>query len=312
MPIRLLFFFAFLCGTYVLRAQHGNDHQKRELGNFLSLRAGAIVHSFNEADSSISSAENIIDDTKGDAGMWRILRKRRSRTMNYPQWVIIELPTEETISSMLFALDHLEARYACVKDVSIEFSTEGPDKGYIRVAREIIQHNRTHQLISLPTTGVRWIRITIRSNWGNPHVMEFARIYGYNDIALDNYEYILSQKGRIDLNNIYFEQNSAIITQESYPVIEMLALVLQNNADWKIKIEGHTDGDGTHDFNLKLSLRRAEAVLDALAMAGVNRQRLDALGLGATQKVISDEANEKDKAANRRVSISIERNSEKE
>lgn len=307
MPIRLLYLFAFCLGTHFLIAQDRNDHKERELGNFLSLRAGAVIHSYNIADSSVWKTENIIDDTERAEGVWRVIKRRGSKNQHYPQWVVIELPSEEIISSMLFALENLKAKYACAKDISIEFSTEGPDKGYTRVAREIIQHNRAYQLISLPTMGVRWIKISVRSNWGNPYVMELGRIYGYNDVALDNYEYILSQKGKLDLDNIYFEHGSAIITQESYPVIEMLALVLRNNLDWNIKVEGHTDGDGTHDFNLKLSLRRAEAVLDALAMAGVNRKRLDALGLGDTQKIEKNEHSDKAKAANRRVSITIER-----
>ena len=287
-------------------AQDG--HEERELGNFLSLRAGAIIHSYSHADSSVWKCENLIDDTQGAKGIWRVINKKDSKEPHYPQWVIIELPSEEVISSMLFGLDNLKARYACAKDVTIEFSSESPTSGYERVAREIIQHNRSTQLISLPTQRVRWVKITVRSNWGNPYLMELGRIYGYNDVALDNYEYMLSAKGKLDLDNIYFEQNSAIIKQESYPVIEMIALILKNNPDWNIKIEGHTDSDGTHTYNLKLSLRRAEAVLDALAITGVNRKRLDALGLGDTQKIIKDDTGDEDaKAANRRVTITLER-----
>lgn len=301
----LLFSFLFLIGFSLSYAQEG--HTDKELGNFLSLRAGAMIYSYSKTDSSIWRCKNIIDDTKEEKGTWRVVSKKPGENVHFPHWMIIELPAQEVISSMLFSLEHLTGKYACAKDVTIEFASDGPNGNYTRVAREIIQHNRKYQLISLPTTSVRWIKVTVRSNWGNPYFMEIGRIYGYNDVAMDNYEYLLGQKGKLDLDNIYFEQGSAIIKQESYPVIEMLALILKNNPDWNIKVEGHTDGDGTHTYNLKLSLRRAEAVLDALAISGVNRKRLDALGLGDTKKVIKQEGTEKDKAANRRVSITLER-----
>lgn len=307
----LTFLLIFCMSSYTVFAQDDYGHATKELGNFLSLRAGAMIYASSKTDSSVWECKNIIDDMKGEQGVWRVISKKSSRYPKYPQWVIIELPSEEVISSMIFALDKLTGKYACAKDVTIEFSTDGPEEGYTRVAREIIQHNRSFQLISLPTMGVRWIRITVRSNWGNPYLMEMGRVYGYNDVAMDNYEYLLSQKGKLDLDNIYFEQGSAIIKQESYPVIEILALILKNNPDWNIKVEGHTDGDGSSSFNLKLSLRRAEAVLDALAISGVNRKRLDAIGLGESRKIVKNESSESDKAANRRVTITLERSNGK-
>jgi outer membrane protein OmpA-like peptidoglycan-associated protein len=53
-------------------------------------------------------------------------------------------------------------------------------------------------------------------------------------------------------------------------------------------------------------MRRAEAVLDGLVMAGINRKRLSAVGKGATEK-IAKEVTEDDKALNRRVVIALTR-----
>ena len=309
-----LFVFAFIFGTSVLQAQGGSGdiHDTPELGNFLSSRAGAKVVSCSGTDSTDWMVKNIIDHHKGGAGTWRVKTfNKKTKKQVFPQWVVIELPVVETLSSMLFTTTHITGKYACPKTVQIEFSVESDSTGFERVAYETIQHNKPEVFISLPTTEVRWIKITVLGNWGNPYFMEMGRVYGYNDVSLDNYSMILESEKTLDLHNIYFEKDNTIIRNESLPVIEMLAHVLRTNPEWYIAIEGHTDGDGTDRHNLELSQHRAEAVLDALVMAGVDRERLKAVGKGESQKKVSEEKNEEDKAKNRRVVISLERRAHK-
>lgn len=282
-------------------------HFKRELGNFLSMRAGAKIIACSGTDSTDWMIHNIIDDTKDGDGAWRVrIWDEKKKTTIFPQWFVIELPIVETISSMLFANDFLTGKYACVKNITIEFSTESATEGYEKVAFEVIQHNKSTAYVSLPTSDVRWIRVTAKNNWGNPYFLEMGRVYGYNDVAMDNYAMMLESKKKLELRNIYFEKDNTIIRQESLPVIETLAYILRSNPEWHIAVEGHTDGDGTHNHNINLSMRRAEAVLDGLVMAGINRNRLSAVGKGATEK-IAEEVTEDDKALNRRVVIALNR-----
>ncbi|MFT6961576.1 MAG: outer membrane protein OmpA-like peptidoglycan-associated protein [Flammeovirgaceae bacterium] len=303
----ILFLFSFKA-----LGQDEEPHRRRELGNFLSMRAGAKIIACSGTDSTDWMIHNLIDDTKDGEGSWRVkIIDKKKKTTVFPQWFVIELPIVETISSMLFATDHLTGKYACVKNLTIEFSTESPTKGYEKVAFEVIQHNKATVYVSLPTSDVRWIRVTAKSNWGNPYFLEMGRVYGYNDVAMDNYAAMLEDNKELQLRNIYFEKDNTIIRQESLPVIEMLAYILRSNPDWHIAIEGHTDGDGTHNHNISLSMRRAEAVLDGLVMAGINRQRLSAVGKGATEKLIK-EITEDDKARNRRVVIALTRSDQQE
>lgn len=73
-------------------------------------------------------------------------------------------------------------------------------------------------------------------------------------------------------------------------------------ADKKVIVAGHTDSIGSRAYNLDLSRRRADALVDYLAQNGVDRSRLDARGFGFDQPLPNTSAKA---AANRRVEISV-------
>ena len=72
----------------------------------------------------------------------------------------------------------------------------------------------------------------------------------------------------------------------------------------RIRIEGHTDSDGSDVYNLKLSQSRAESVRASLIERGVEDGRLLAVGFGEQQPVAPN-TTEDDKARNRRVEFII-------
>jgi len=67
-----------------------------------------------------------------------------------------------------------------------------------------------------------------------------------------------------------------------------------------LRIEGHTDNVGVADYNLRLSQRRAAAVAQALAGAGMPAEMLRVRGFGK-DKPVADNASEAGRARNRRV-----------
>ena len=69
-----------------------------------------------------------------------------------------------------------------------------------------------------------------------------------------------------------------------------------------MRIEGHTDSDGTPEANLKLSEKRAAAVKNYLVKKGVSADLLTAVGKGDTSPVADNETSE-GKAQNRRTEI---------
>ena len=88
---------------------------------------------------------------------------------------------------------------------------------------------------------------------------------------------------------IQFDFNSAKVKPESQQALLNLAQALQSRelVESKFAVEGHTDGKGRADYNLKLSQQRADAVRDFLASKGVTDARLQAVGKGASELVNS-------------------------
>ncbi len=101
---------------------------------------------------------------------------------------------------------------------------------------------------------------------------------------------------------IGFKFNSADITPESANTLSSLAKALKSDqlAPLEFMIEGHTDGKGTSDYNMKLSQQRAAAVKTYLEKQGVQGKRLRSQGKGDTELANADD---KLAAENRRVKI---------
>jgi outer membrane protein OmpA-like peptidoglycan-associated protein len=108
---------------------------------------------------------------------------------------------------------------------------------------------------------------------------------------------------RIRIYGIHFDVDSAVIQPRSEPVIAEIAGILKSNPGLRFQVEGHTDSDGGADYNLGLSQRRAQAVVDDLVKRyGIARGRLIAKGFGLTKPVASN-ATAAGKALNRRVEL---------
>ncbi len=72
----------------------------------------------------------------------------------------------------------------------------------------------------------------------------------------------------------------------------------------RLRIEGHTDSRGTEEFNMQLSRERAQSVADHLAENGVDRSRMEIVGMGESRPIASNDTPE-GRANNRRVEITV-------
>jgi outer membrane protein OmpA-like peptidoglycan-associated protein len=104
---------------------------------------------------------------------------------------------------------------------------------------------------------------------------------------------------------IQFDFDKTTIKPESNSLLDEIVSVIKDNPQIKkIAIEGHTDGDGSDKYNLKLSDGRAKSVMEYLTSHGVDAKRLTAKGYGETKPIASNETPE-GKEANRRVEFLI-------
>lgn len=110
---------------------------------------------------------------------------------------------------------------------------------------------------------------------------------------------------KIKLNQkVFFKTAKADILSQSYPLLNEVATILNENANIEIRIEGHTDSRGSDSYNKKLSDRRAASVRTYLMQQGVSSSRMQSVGYGE-ERPIEDNSTEAGRATNRRVEIQI-------
>jgi len=113
----------------------------------------------------------------------------------------------------------------------------------------------------------------------------------------------LEKSGHIALYGLLFDTDKDTLKSESLPSLEEVAKLLKNNPSLKLYVVGHTDNQGSADYNLDLSQRRAKSIAKALvSQYGIDAKRLYGHGAGLFSPVASN-ASEKGRAKNRRVEL---------
>ncbi len=106
-------------------------------------------------------------------------------------------------------------------------------------------------------------------------------------------------------SKIYFDFNKAEVKTVSYPILDAVAeALLVHQQIHKVRVEGHTDNEGTDEYNFELSSLRAAAVVEYLVSKGVPAERLTSEGFGFTRPKASNRT-EEGRAINRRVEFTI-------
>jgi len=109
---------------------------------------------------------------------------------------------------------------------------------------------------------------------------------------------------KIILRNVFYETDSYELMDRSVTELDKLTKFLEDNPALKIEISGHTDNVGTNEYNLRLSEKRAQSVVNYLVEKGISIERLSYKGYGETQPVDTNET-EEGRANNRRTEIKI-------
>jgi outer membrane protein OmpA-like peptidoglycan-associated protein len=110
------------------------------------------------------------------------------------------------------------------------------------------------------------------------------------------------ESGTTIFHSIYFDIDSAEIKPQFKARLREIAAAIQEHPSQKVIIEGHTDSTFTREYNLGLSLRRAQAVAGWLIENGIDGSRLKTKGYGEFRP-IADNNTEEGRALNRRVEM---------
>lgn len=105
-------------------------------------------------------------------------------------------------------------------------------------------------------------------------------------------------------SGILFDVNSPALRQTAKRNVNNLAHILQKYEDTNILVEGHTDSNGSSEYNFNLSKKRAISVSNQLQFQNVPNSRIQAVGYGEEQPV-ADNGTKIGRQKNRRVEIAI-------
>jgi OOP family OmpA-OmpF porin len=122
-------------------------------------------------------------------------------------------------------------------------------------------------------------------------------------VNADDMSKALGESGKVILYGVYFDNDKDSVRGDSQPTLQEIAKLLTANPKLKIQVVGHTDNQGTPDYNLDLSRRRAANVVRALiSNYGVAANRLSSFGCGPYSPADSNDT-EDGRAKNRRVEL---------
>jgi outer membrane protein OmpA-like peptidoglycan-associated protein len=111
-----------------------------------------------------------------------------------------------------------------------------------------------------------------------------------------------SPQAKIVLRGVHFAFNKYNIRPADAAVLDEAAGILKNNPNVRVDVNGYTDSIGSAEYNLRLSEKRADAVVDYLEKDGIPADRLAPHGYGKTDFVAPNRTQE-GRAQNRRVEL---------
>ncbi|MBX2935226.1 MAG: OmpA family protein [Ferruginibacter sp.] len=104
--------------------------------------------------------------------------------------------------------------------------------------------------------------------------------------------------------NVFFSTGSSKLLAKSFPKLNDVVTILNENPSYKVQIDGHTDSQGADDKNQTLSEARAASVKTYLVSKGIDESRLSSTGYGET-KPVADNKTAAGRAKNRRVEMTL-------
>ena len=104
--------------------------------------------------------------------------------------------------------------------------------------------------------------------------------------------------------DVTFDYDSATVRPGLYSEIDRITNVLIKYPQTVIRVEGHTDSTGSESYNMVLSQRRADSVMDLIVQRGVPSTRIETMPYGESMPIAANSTGS-GRAMNRRVEIKI-------
>src|SRR5258706_3162071 len=116
---------------------------------------------------------------------------------------------------------------------------------------------------------------------------------------------LLTPEGQtITLSTLNFETGKAVINKKSFPELDEIVAMMNEDPKMVIQLEGHTDSSGDGKANMKISEDRVEAVKKYIAAKGIAKDRIQTKAFGGT-KPLSNQRTGDAQRLNRRVELRV-------
>jgi outer membrane protein OmpA-like peptidoglycan-associated protein len=259
---------------------------------------------------------------------WRELQQS-SYVRSGPEWLKLEggvTTIRYTVATKRSSLEVIRNYEAALKAKGFQVSFQcsdncitGPDREPFRMGELMDPDNRVPHFYSEKP---RYLLAKLNRPQGLVYVAIFIAEFREQTTAIinvvetkemdSNQIVVLSAKemdteivksGSVNIYTIFFDYDKAVVKPESKPTLDEIAKMFSGEASLKLKIVGHTDNQGSHNYNMDLSRRRAAAVVAALNSGyGISTGRMSSDGAGFMRPVAPN-TDESGRAKNRRVEL---------
>ena len=109
-----------------------------------------------------------------------------------------------------------------------------------------------------------------------------------------------AERKNFQFEPIYFDYDMAVIRPEYEAFLNRIVYVINSHSDLRVRVTGNTDADGSDEYNVALSERRAQAIIDFFVKAGLRRDRI-VIDFKGEKNPVGDNKSAEGKQLNRRV-----------
>jgi len=170
----------------------------------------------------------------------------------------------------------------------------------------VVYEDVSQMVLTIPMDdgGVTWLRVSGNAGLGQQDLIivdekPFKKSLTFGPAEM---KAALDAEGRVQLYGILFDLDKSSLQPESTRQLQHVVILLKDNPDLTLEVQGHTDDQGSDDYNLELSQLRAETVVAYLGLFGIDSSRLVPKGYGESKPVMPN-TTEEARAANRRVEL---------
>jgi outer membrane protein OmpA-like peptidoglycan-associated protein len=167
----------------------------------------------------------------------------------------------------------------------------------------------TYEGVKLPVSPGKIILYRSKEKYSNKAYQTLSKLWytkfikdlqnGYNAPEIQ-----AKERKNFKFQPIYFDYDEAIIKPEYQDFLLKMIRVVNSHSDLRIKVTGHTDSDGSEAYNIELSRRRAQAIIDFFVKFGIEEDRIEIDFKGESNPIDSNSTKE-GKQKNRRVDFSF-------